>query len=360
MKRIFTIFALSIIACNAIAQSPEKMSYQAVIRDASNTLITTTSVGMRISILQGSITGPTVYIETQLPTSNANGVVSAEIGNGTVISGSFSSINWANGPYFVRTETDPNGGSSYTITGTSQLLSVPYALHAKYADHIAQDSTTDYIHSDTINNFIIQQANGKHPFYAFASTNQVYNPISQQFALTGTSKDNHNPLDSNDTRAFIVHNDGQRQLTKTVVCEPGELTISVQNDSLSAINQNPFQAVIQMKDNSKEILIGNAYVSPQQQNVVLIADDATYFYFTDDDDVTSRAFAFDNNGLSLVKNDTTTLFNVDMNGVTNLNEVMNIKPRSTAPSSPQKGTIYFNDTSNKLMVYDGTAWNACW
>ena len=73
------------------------------------------------------------YAERHFPTTNANGLVSLEIGTGTVINGNFATIDWANGPYFVKTETDLNGGSNYTITGTSQLMSVPYALYAKTA-----------------------------------------------------------------------------------------------------------------------------------------------------------------------------------------------------------------------------------
>ena len=115
----------------AFAQAPEKMSYQAVVRNTTNNLVTNQPVGMQISILQGSTTGTAVYVETQTPTSNANGLVSLEIGGGSVVSGNMATINWANGPYFIKTETDPTGGSSYTITGTSQLLSAPYALYAK-------------------------------------------------------------------------------------------------------------------------------------------------------------------------------------------------------------------------------------
>ncbi len=74
--------------------------------------------------------------ETQTATTNANGLVSIEIGNGTVVSGDFATIDWGNGPYFIKTETDPTSGTAYTITGTSQLLSVPYALHAKTAETI--------------------------------------------------------------------------------------------------------------------------------------------------------------------------------------------------------------------------------
>lgn len=118
----------------ASAQSPEKMSYQAVIRNSSDALLTNKTVGMQISILQGSASGLAVYVENQAPTTNINGLVSIEIGDGTVISGAFATIDWANGPYFIKTETDPTGGTSYTITGTSQLLSVPYAMHAKTAE----------------------------------------------------------------------------------------------------------------------------------------------------------------------------------------------------------------------------------
>ncbi len=115
----------------ASAQAPNKMSYQAVVRNNSNTLVSNQVVGMRISVLQGSATGTTVYVETQTPITNTNGLVSIEIGGGTVVSGNFANINWANGPYFIKTETDPNGGTNYSITGTSQLLSVPYAMYAE-------------------------------------------------------------------------------------------------------------------------------------------------------------------------------------------------------------------------------------
>lgn len=136
MKKIITICAAILMTISIFAQAPNKMSYQAVIRNNSNTLVVSQSVGMRISILQTSPNGTAVYVETQTPTTNANGLVSIEIGGGTIVSGNFSSIDWSSGPYFIQTETDPTGGTSYTITGTSQLLSVPYALHATRADSI--------------------------------------------------------------------------------------------------------------------------------------------------------------------------------------------------------------------------------
>lgn len=127
-KKIYTLVAGLLLTASVWAQAPQKMSYQAVIRNGSNTLIVSTPVGMKISVLQGTSTGTAVYVETHTTTTNANGLVSVEMGNGTVVSGAFNTINWANGPYFIKTETDPTGGTNYTIAGISQFLSVPYAL----------------------------------------------------------------------------------------------------------------------------------------------------------------------------------------------------------------------------------------
>ena len=124
---IITLVCL-LIGTSIFAQAPQKMSYQAVIRNTSGALVTSTSVGMKISILQGTLAGTVVYAETQTASTNANGLVSLEIGSGTIIIGTFSGINWGNGPYFIKTQTDPLGGTNYTIASSSQLMSVPYAL----------------------------------------------------------------------------------------------------------------------------------------------------------------------------------------------------------------------------------------
>ncbi|MCS6935877.1 MAG: tail fiber domain-containing protein [Chitinophagales bacterium] len=132
-RQLFLFFLTFAIAKLSVAQAPPLMSYQAVIRNSANQLVTNQNVGMRVSILQGSPTGSAVYVETHSGTTNANGLLTVTIGSGTVVSGSFSGINWASGPYFLKTETDPNGGTNYTITGTQELMSVPYALYAAQA-----------------------------------------------------------------------------------------------------------------------------------------------------------------------------------------------------------------------------------
>ena len=136
MKKISTLLtgllltASVFVTQQANAQAPQKMSYQSVLRNSINVLLASKQVGIKISVLQGSTSGNAVYTETQTPTTNANGLVSLQIGTGANQTGTFAGINWANGPYFIKTETDPAGGTNYTITGTQELLSVPYAMYA--------------------------------------------------------------------------------------------------------------------------------------------------------------------------------------------------------------------------------------
>jgi hypothetical protein len=130
MKKLILSLLFFLTVTVVWAQVPQQISYQSVIRDGDNKVIASSTVGIKISLLQGSATGPAVYVETHRKTTNANGLVSLEIGTGTVLSGSFAGINWANGPYLVKTETDPTGGTNYSAPGVFALNSVPYALYA--------------------------------------------------------------------------------------------------------------------------------------------------------------------------------------------------------------------------------------
>ena len=129
MRKLYTILIVLLVTASTFAQAPEKMSYQAVVRDGGNTLLANEEVGIRISILQTTITGASVYTETHSVTTNLNGLVSLEIGTGNT-SDIFATTDWSAGPYFIKTEIDQSGGSSYTITGASQIMSVPFALYA--------------------------------------------------------------------------------------------------------------------------------------------------------------------------------------------------------------------------------------
>jgi hypothetical protein len=146
------------------------MSYQCVIRNTSGVLVTNQSVGIRISILQGTTSGTGVYQETYNPNpqTNANGLVTVEIGGGIPVSGIFSNINWASGPYYLKTETDPTGGTTYTVVGTSQLLSVPYSLFSKTT------STADY---NTLSNLPTLNIANWNTAYGWGNHAGLYRPI---------------------------------------------------------------------------------------------------------------------------------------------------------------------------------------
>ena len=131
-KMYSTIIGI-LLTAGVFAQAPQKMSYQAVVRNSNNSLIVSTPIGIKISVIQGSVNGAATYSETQFQNTNLNGLVSLEIGTGTPIIGTFSNINWANGPYFIKSEIDPNGSTNYSVQGTTELISVPYALYSENA-----------------------------------------------------------------------------------------------------------------------------------------------------------------------------------------------------------------------------------
>ena len=135
MRKLFTFLVPMtigiLLTVTTGAQTPQKMSYQAVIRNSSDALVANTQIGIEINIRQGSQTGTVVYTETQTPTTNANGLVSIEIGGGA----GFSTINWASDNYIETKTAVVAPLTTYTITGVSQLLSVPYALNAKTAEN---------------------------------------------------------------------------------------------------------------------------------------------------------------------------------------------------------------------------------
>jgi len=132
MKNLFTLIVSLLLVVSTLAQIPDKMSYQAVVRNSSDQLMVNQQIGMQISILQDAEDGIPVYTETQTPTSNSNGLVTIEFGG----EAGWDAIDWSSGVFFIKTEIDPDGSSNYTITGTSRLLSVPYAMYAKDAGSI--------------------------------------------------------------------------------------------------------------------------------------------------------------------------------------------------------------------------------
>jgi hypothetical protein len=174
------------------------MNYQAVIRNSSGTIIANQSIGIRIKILQGSANGSTVYNETFTPTSNAYGMVSLQIGTGSVISGNFSSIDWGNNSYYVETAADVLGGSNYSVISTTQFVSVPYALYAKTSgSNYVDNSNNISIGSNNPSNFTFSSGNninlgpqtgqeiysGANNFYAGPAAGRYQEGVSNNIAI---------------------------------------------------------------------------------------------------------------------------------------------------------------------------------
>ena len=136
MKRILLFSATLIICFNLFAQSPQGFQYQSVIRNVLGDVIQNQNVSYRISIISGSPSGTVSYVETHTTATNEYGIATLNIGNGIPVSGIFSSIDWGAALYFLKVEADPSGGSNYLNMGTTQLLSVPYALYAEHAGNI--------------------------------------------------------------------------------------------------------------------------------------------------------------------------------------------------------------------------------
>ncbi len=139
MKHIFSIFLKSVILSLSIfAQTTELISYKAVLRNSNNQIISNEIVGMQIQIKQSMFDNTSVYSEIHYPLTTESGLISVQIGGG-ISTDNFSLIDWSKGPYFIQIEIDPNGGTNYSISSISELLSVPYAFHATTAERLVED-----------------------------------------------------------------------------------------------------------------------------------------------------------------------------------------------------------------------------
>ncbi|MEZ5055775.1 MAG: hypothetical protein R2879_01955 [Saprospiraceae bacterium] len=136
MKNImFSIVFVLIAVVSAYSQTPQNFNYQAVVRDGSGMTINNSQVSFRFTIVENSANGNLLYQEIQKPFTTDNGIVSLQIGAGNNTTGTFSNINWANGNFWLKIELDMNGGNNFQLMGSSQLVSVPFAMHAATVDN---------------------------------------------------------------------------------------------------------------------------------------------------------------------------------------------------------------------------------
>ena len=130
MKKLLNILLLVLLANVALAQAPQGIPYQAVARNSSGSILVSTAISVRFTIRDSVATGAIKYRETFSVTTTAQGMFSVNVGQGTVVTGTFAGINWGTNAKFMQVEMDPAGGSSYIDMGTQQMMSVPYALYS--------------------------------------------------------------------------------------------------------------------------------------------------------------------------------------------------------------------------------------
>lgn len=138
MKKIISILTLVLLsAAPALSQAPSAMNYQGIARDASGALLQNTALGLRISILQGGAEGETVYTEIHQVLTDRSGQFAIRLGEGLASGSSFDMIDWHRDHHWLRVEMDEAGGTDFALLGTSQLLTVPYAMYAVQAGSLA-------------------------------------------------------------------------------------------------------------------------------------------------------------------------------------------------------------------------------
>ncbi len=132
MKKLFLLTAYCLLlTVYCFSQAPEKINYQGVARNLNGDVLTSQAIGLRITLHSSSPNGTTVYQEAHNTSTNNFGLFNIQLGGGTVLAGIFNTIDWGSGLFYIQTEMDANGGVNYQNLGTSQFVSVPYALYAK-------------------------------------------------------------------------------------------------------------------------------------------------------------------------------------------------------------------------------------
>lgn len=331
---LFILSAFLFNILNTAAQAPEAFSYQAVVRDASGTIIQNQAVAFRISILQTATTGVSVYSETHNITTNDFGLANLQIGTGTVVSGNMSTIDWGATDYFVQVDLDASGGTNYQTMGTSQLLSVPFAMYAQTSgDKVWDKNGNDAYYTD-----------GK---VGIGTTNPLA-PLSIEGPAINGRETLVDIRNSDGTDRFSLEN-GTTSPNTFIPTLTGVLSSSTNFHSLALVANT----IIANDVGTTPLMVFDSRKSPTAGPVS--PGGAA---------ITVRPL-FEWRSYTNVKMTMTANGNLGIGTSTparklHVTEAMRLEPTATAPSNPSAGDMYFSSVNNKLMVYDGTTWQACW
>lgn len=374
---LLTLLALT-ITIFSFGQAPEAFKYQAVVRDAGGVILTNQAVGYQLTILQGSPSGTAVYTETFSLTTNNYGLVNIEIGTGNTVD-DFTTIDWANGPHYIETAVDITGGTSYAVMGTSQLISVPYALHASNSNSwYLEGNTTKTNYSVQINS----PSNLASPDLDIRGTNFTNFIISNN----GPGDPNIWMRDVDSSVTWRIHNDQSRgnifsirpwsdfsgyggttwigtNLDPLSIDTSGRVSVGNGVSFKEVFNvYHPDSAFINIESsgNNEAGLVMSELGGGRGARIMVDGSNTNNLIFQVKDDLGNYVDVmhmpyFPNSQVGNVG------IGIDSpQRKLHVNDVMRLEPRATAPANPSKGDIYMDDITNKLMVYDGTTWQACW
>jgi uncharacterized protein (TIGR02145 family) len=142
MKQITLLFTAIILSLATLAQAPQGINYQTVIRDGDGNILPDTDISLQMTILSGAPDGIIVYQETHDANTNAFGLINLVIGSGIPQSGDFAEINWGDDDKYLETAIDVNGSGTYIVLGTTQFLSVPYSYYSLFSADGVKSMTT--------------------------------------------------------------------------------------------------------------------------------------------------------------------------------------------------------------------------
>jgi BclB C-terminal domain-containing protein len=227
MRKFTCLFVIvCVMALTALAQAPQKINYQAVVRNAAGVPVTNQNVSLRFSVLDGSSSGTTVYSETQSATTNTFGLANVQIGGGTPVSGTFAAINWGAASKFLKVEADITGGSTYAVLATLEMVSVPYAMNAQTSNDNRWTLATNDITSNNTGNVGIGGTPNVNAKLDISATNKgILIPRITQANRPAAPTDGLMIYQTDNTPGFYYYNSGswKRIVNNTEIASSGSI-----------------------------------------------------------------------------------------------------------------------------------------
>lgn len=292
MKKLFSTVAALILAANLWAGVPQGFSFQAVVRNAQGELVQNSSnVSVKVSILKDAADdNSVVYAETATAETNANGLMSLQIGNGTAISGSFDKIDWAQGTFFVKTEIDIEGGENYSISSVQQLLSVPFAMYAGNVPTKVSELENDakFVSTDTLKAYAANINILKNTIMLanYVNADTLANYVSTK-TLNSYAKTDQNISSFNNDAKYISEDTLSAYALKSELPDGVDLSTYLHNGSNISKLNNDAKYVKEGENISK--LNNDAKYVKEGENISKLNNDAKYL--TKSDKIDNAAIA---------------------------------------------------------------------